>query len=148
VNRHSRLLRVQEQLIPIDAIHAPCNRVPDSHSRVTQTAGILRACDFFLRDNENSKEDAGTRRGGALVEKQFSPLSGHLERRGMADQKRSPRFSSQRLQELDDRYLVLALQFVELLGYISRFAAMPHDGVPECEGCAVVHHSRTEADSP
>jgi hypothetical protein len=63
-------------------------------------------------------------------------------------QETQSRLSSQRLQELDDRYLVLSLQFVELLGYMSRFAAMPHDGVPECEGCAVVHHSRTEADSP
>src|SRR6202023_3165349 len=32
VNRHTGLLRVQEQSVPIDAFHATRNRVADSHS--------------------------------------------------------------------------------------------------------------------
>jgi len=80
--------------------------------------------------------------------KAFGTLVALTFHQGIFDPDSQSQLSSQRLQELDDGFLVLSLEFFELLGYVSCFAAMPQDGVPECKGCAVVHHSRAQADSP
>ena len=55
---------------------------------------------------------------------------------------------SERLQELQDRVLVLLCQFFKLLTYMACLAAVPHDRVVKGQGCGIVHQSRTQADSP
>src|SRR5215469_1474753 len=54
----------------------------------------------------------------------------------------------QRFQELDDGLLFPLLQFLKFLGYMVCLASMPQDRVAKCQGCAIVHQSRTQADSP
>jgi hypothetical protein len=54
----------------------------------------------------------------------------------------------QRLQEFDDGFLVLPLQFFKFLTYMAGFALVPQDRVAERQGCAIVHQSRTQAHSP
>jgi hypothetical protein len=51
--------------------------------------------------------------------------------------------SLKRLQELDDGFLVLSLQFFKSLTYMACLAAMPQDRIAKRQGCAIVHQSRT-----
>src|SRR5438309_2316932 len=61
---------------------------------------------------------------------------------------RSNQKRSQGPQELEDGVFVRAAQFFELFFDVRRFAAMAGDGVEERDRRAVVHQTRTQADSP
>src|SRR5208282_647929 len=54
----------------------------------------------------------------------------------------------QRLQELEDGFLILFLQLLKLLAYVGCLTAVAQDGVTKRQGGAIVHQSRTQADSP
>lgn len=60
----------------------------------------------------------------------------------------TPAWSSEGLQELDDGVLLGPFQFFELLGDVAGLAAMSHDRIEKCQGSAVMHQARTQADSP
>jgi hypothetical protein len=51
-----------------------------------------------------------------------------------ADESRSTSGSLERLQELDDGFLVLPLQFFKMLTYVACLAAVPHDRVAKRRG--------------
>jgi hypothetical protein len=55
---------------------------------------------------------------------------------------------SQRLQEVDDGFLLAARQLPEALGHPARFATMSDDGVAQRQRCLVVHQPRAQPDTP
>jgi hypothetical protein len=59
-----------------------------------------------------------------------------------------PKENSQRLQELDDGFLVFTFQFFKFRGYVFCFARVAKNGVAKRYRSAIVHQSRTQAHSP
>src|ERR1700683_3557160 len=56
--------------------------------------------------------------------------------------------NSQRPQEFDESFLVLALHFFKLRGYVFCFACVAQNGIAKSHRSAVVHQSRTQAHAP
>src|SRR6266446_1580695 len=54
----------------------------------------------------------------------------------------------ERLQELDDGFLVGHFQFFKLLDDVGSLAAVPRDGFEKRQGGTVMHQSRTQTNSP